>query len=243
MCTTPCSSWPTVHAMSSSSGRGAVKSNCASSERSFARSSDGITGPCSTRSAASASARVSRSSARIRVVREGKSAAGGAGRSSRSLMASSERTDGGTERLVEIGDDVIDVLDADAQAYGLRPDACDALLLGRHLPVRGRGRMAGERLGVAEVHQALEELERVVEARARVVAAADGEGEQRAGATAEILPVELVVGTVGKAGVAHRGDAGVGAQEFGDTARVLHVPLDPQRHRLDALQQQERVEG
>ena len=33
----------------------------------------------------------------------------------------------------------------------------------RHLPVRGRGRMAGERLGIAHVDQPLDQAERVIE--------------------------------------------------------------------------------
>src|SRR5262249_48451015 len=41
----------------------------------------------------------------------------------------------GVERLVEIGQDVVDVLDADAETDHLRPDARLALLLGRHLAV------------------------------------------------------------------------------------------------------------
>ena len=53
-------------------------------------------------------------------------------------------TRGGGERLIEIGDDVIDVLDADAQPDGLRPDARLALLLGRHLPMGRRGGVTGE---------------------------------------------------------------------------------------------------
>ena len=48
------------------------------------------------------------------------------------------------ERLVEVRKNVIDVLDADAEAQRLRTDAREPLLLRRHLPVRGRGRVAGE---------------------------------------------------------------------------------------------------
>ena len=72
------------------------------------------------------------------------------------------------------------------------------LLLGRHLPVRGRGRMAGERLGVADIHQPLDQLERVVEALAGFEAAVDAEGHQRAGAPAEIFLRQRVIGAVGE---------------------------------------------
>ena len=114
------------------------------------------------------------------------------------------------------------------------------LLLRRHLPVRRRCRMAGERLGVAEIDQPLEQLQRVVKVLARVQPADDAERHQRARAAAEIFLRQRVIGIVGEAGVVDPGDARIVAQEFGDAARVLDVALDAQRHRLDALQQQER---
>jgi len=46
--------------------------------------------------------------------------------------------------LVQIGEDVVDVLDADAQADAAGGDARGQLFRRRHLPVGGRGRMAGE---------------------------------------------------------------------------------------------------
>src|SRR6516165_4535739 len=39
--------------------------------------------------------------------------------------------------LIEIGQDVVDMFDPDAQADHLRQNASVALLLGRHLPMRG----------------------------------------------------------------------------------------------------------
>src|ERR1700761_1571192 len=54
----------------------------------------------------------------------------------------------GRQRLVEIGDDVVDMLNADGKPNHLRLDARLAMLLGRHLPVRGRSWVAGERLGI-----------------------------------------------------------------------------------------------
>ena len=102
------------------------------------------------------------------------------------------------QRLIEIGDDVVDMLDADAEPDHFRPHAGLALLLGRHLPMRGRGRMAGERLGVAHIDQPLEQLERVVEALAGVKPAGDAEGQQRTGAAAEIFVRQRVIGIVGE---------------------------------------------
>src|SRR3954469_5089316 len=98
------------------------------------------------------------------------------------------------ERLIEIGDDVFPVLDADAQADQLRRYAGLALLRLRHLPVGRRGRMTGERLGVAKVNQAADELERIVEARARRVSAAHTKSDERASLAGEVLLRQSVVG-------------------------------------------------
>ena len=57
-----------------------------------------------------------------------------------------------------------------------------ALFLRRHLPMRGRRRMAGKRFRVAQIHQPLEQFEGVVETHAAGKAAADFESQQRASA-------------------------------------------------------------
>src|SRR5438105_3970513 len=108
---------------------------------------------------------------------------------------------GGIECLVEIADNVVDVLDADAEPDHFRPYAGLRLLLRRHLPVRGGGGMAGQRLRVAHVDESLDELERVVQLLAGLEPAADAERHQRAGAPAEIFLRKLVIGAVGEAGI------------------------------------------
>jgi len=59
---------------------------------------------------------------------------------------------GGGKRLVEIGEDVVDVLDANTEPDGFRSDARETLLRRGHLPVRGRGRVTGQRFRIAQVH-------------------------------------------------------------------------------------------
>src|SRR3989440_12701093 len=90
------------------------------------------------------------------------------------------------ERLIEVGDDVIDVLDANAEPDHLGPDAGLALLFLRHLAVGGGGRMAGQRFGIAHVDEALDEPQRVVEFLAGFEPALDPEGQERARAASEI---------------------------------------------------------
>src|SRR6202049_4314264 len=80
------------------------------------------------------------------------------------------------ERLVEIGEDVVDVLDAHAQANTAGCHPRGQLLLRRHLPMCRRCRVAGKRLRIAQIHQTLEELECIVEAHTGLEAAADLEG-------------------------------------------------------------------
>jgi len=144
--------------------------------------------------------------------------------------------------LIEVGEDVVDVFDADAEANHFRGHA-GFLLLGRaHLPMRGGGGMASERFGVAEIDEAFEELEGVVEFFGSFKSALDAEGENRAGATVEIFLGELVVRGIGGAGVIDPGDASVVGEEFGDAAAIFHVTFDAERDGLDALQEQEGAE-
>jgi|HubBroStandDraft_4_1064222.scaffolds.fasta_scaffold250821_2 hypothetical protein len=143
------------------------------------------------------------------------------------------------EGLIEVGDDVVDVLDPDAQPDHLGTDACGFELICGHLPVRRRGRMAGQRLGVANIDQPLDETERVVEPLAGIEPSFYAERQQRGGAAAQIAPRERVVWTVAKSSVVDPGDARIIAQEVRDLASILDVPFDPQRERLDALEQEE----
>src|ERR1700761_7799032 len=113
------------------------------------------------------------------------------------------------------------MLDPDAQPDRFRPHAGGELLVARHLTMGRARRVAGERLRVADVHQAFDEPERIVEPLSALIAAHDAEGEQRAGAAAEILSGERMIRAVGKADIVDPGDAGVAAQILRDTAAVL----------------------
>jgi hypothetical protein len=101
--------------------------------------------------------------------------------------------------------------------------------------------LAGKRLRIADVHQALDEPEGVIEPLSALVTAHDAEGQQRAGAAAEVLIRERMIRAVGEPDIIDPGDAGMPAQILSDAAAVLDVTLDAQRHRLDALEQQKRA--
>jgi hypothetical protein len=79
--------------------------------------------------------------------------------------ATTKQPDGQLRRAL-IGQQVVDVLDADRQAHHVFAHAGLGQFLGRQLAVRGGGRVAGQRLGVADVDQAGEQLQRILEARA-----------------------------------------------------------------------------
>src|SRR2546425_7324708 len=67
------------------------------------------------------------------------------------------------EGLIEVGDDVVAVLDADAEADHLGPHPGLALLLGRHLSMGGRGGGARGGFCGAHVDEPPYEAQRVVE--------------------------------------------------------------------------------
>ena len=101
-----------------------------------------------------------------------------------------------SERLIEVGDDVVDVFDADAEPNHLWSHPGLALFFNRHLPMGSRGRMAGQRFSVTQIDETLEQLERVVELLAGLEPSLDPEGDQRAGPAAEIFLRERVIGAV-----------------------------------------------
>ena len=85
--------------------------------------------------------------------------------------------------------------------------------------------------------EALEQLERVVELLAGLEPSLDPEGHQGAGPAPEIFLRKRVIGAVREPRVVDPLHPAIAAQKLGDASRVRHMPLDPQRHRLDALQQ------
>src|SRR5580658_7314051 len=105
----------------------------------------------------------------------------------------------GVEGLLQIGNDVVDVLDADAQANQLRGNAGVALFFGRHLPVSGGGRVARERLGIAEIYQPLDQFQGVIEFDRSIVTALESDRHQRTSVVTQVLLRQVVVRALRKA--------------------------------------------
>src|SRR5215472_8318072 len=129
--------------------------------------------------------------------------------------------------LLEVGDDIVDVLDPYADANHSWLHSGGTLLLGGHLSMSGRGRVAGQRLGIAQVDEPLDEFERIVEFLGGYEASLDPESHQRTGAAAQIFLCKSIVKAVWEARVVDPIDSGMPAQEFGDGFAVFRVALDP----------------
>ena len=107
------------------------------------------------------------------------------------------------DRLFQIGDDVVDILDADRQAHHFGSGARLLQLLGRQLAVGRRGRMDDERARVAEIGEMREQLDVRHRLDARVIATLEAEGEDRAGALRAIFLGELMMLVAGEPGIVH----------------------------------------
>ena len=76
--------------------------------------------------------------------------------------------------------------------------------------------MAGERFGVANIDQTLEQFQSVVNPFSGLQSAGNTKGYQRASTSAEVFLRQRVIGTIDKAGVINPRYAWIAVQEFGD---------------------------
>lgn len=150
---------------------------------------------------------------------------------------------GSTQRLIQIGDQVANILQTDRKSNEVRRDPGRQLLVGRELLVGRAGGVDHQRLGVADVGQEREDLQPVDEGNRRIVSALDSEANEGAKEAAlVILGRGGMVAVAGKAGVVDPRDLGVRGQEFGDLLRVFAVSLHSEVKRLQTLQELERIE-
>src|SRR5262249_20184643 len=95
---------------------------------------------------------------------------------------------GRLQRLLEIGDDVVDMLDADGEAHVVFGHARPQLLCGGQLRVSRCRRMNGEAAGIADIGDVVEHLQRVDELAAGLLAALQFEADEAAEASLQISP-------------------------------------------------------
>ncbi len=108
--------------------------------------------------------------------------------------------------------------------------------------MRGRGRMAGQRLAVTDVDQPSEQLERILKTRPGFAAALEPEAQDARGASLHQALGDVVIGMVHQPGVAHPGHPRMLLQVRGDVQRVGADAVHAQRQGFDALQNEKGVE-
>src|SRR5271165_7667263 len=91
------------------------------------------------------------------------------------------------QRLIEIGQDVVDMLDADRQAHVALGHAGRELFCGRELRVGRRRRVDDERASVADVGDVIEEFQRVDELWSRFAPAPELEADEAALPAAQVF--------------------------------------------------------
>src|SRR5690554_1691372 len=116
----------------------------------------------------------------------------------RSALASSQG-------LIEVGEDIVDMLDADGEAHHIGGYPGPGELLVVELAVGGGGRDRRAALGVADVDQPQDHAKGVVETRPRLAAALDAEAEDPRGAAPHVLLGQGVVLVALEAGILHPG--------------------------------------
>jgi hypothetical protein len=147
------------------------------------------------------------------------------------------------ERLVDVPDDILDVLDTNRDPNEVVTDPGLLEFLVAELPVRCRGGMASQRFRVADVHQAQDHLQPVDERAARLLAAFYTEGEDSGRSPARQLLGKCVILASGKARIIDPIHLRMGLQVFSNLERVLAVPLHSQPEGLQSLKQQEGAVG
>src|SRR5262245_17145718 len=161
---------------------------------------------------------------------------GAAGRSGESA------TLGGAEPSVEVGEDVVDGLDADAQPHQVGRDAGRHLLVGGELRVGGGRRVDREAAHVTHVGQVAEQLQVVDERAAGLEPTLDAEREDRALPARQVLLTALVPLARRQTRVRDPLHFVALFEPLGDGERVRAVTIHSQAERLEALEEEERVE-
>src|SRR5258708_29216840 len=107
--------------------------------------------------------------------------------------------------------------------------------------MRGGGGVRDQTLAVAEIVRDLDQPERVLEAESAHLAALDRERHERA-RPAHLLPRQLVLRMAFQTGIEHALDRRVALEILGDFGRGAALPIDAEIERLDAFEQEPRLE-
>ena len=125
--------------------------------------------------------------------------------------------------LGEVGDDVVDVLDAYGQTYKVGGDACLAQLFVAELAVGVAGGVEDAGAGIGHVGYDADEVEVVHELDGFLTTSFQAEGDDAAGAVGHVFLGQFVVFVAGQAGIVHPTYLGVLFQPLGHLLGVLAV--------------------
>ena len=141
----------------------------------------------------------------------------------------------GMEGLIEVGEDIVDVLDADGEADEFRRDATGGLLGVCELGVSGAGGVDGKALGVADIGEVGEEFEALDECAPSGVAPFDAEDDHGTAFAVEVFLIECEVGIVWEAWEADPLDLRVVFEVFGNSEGIFAMAFHAEREGFDAL--------
>src|SRR4029453_4315327 len=147
------------------------------------------------------------------------------------------------EGLVEVGQDVVRVLEPDREPHQVLGHTGGALLVRLELLVGGGRRVDDQRARIADVGQEAEELHPVDERLSLGEAALHPERDQASEAALEVLPRQRVRRVLLETRVANPGHAGVLLEPAGHLERVLRVTAHAQVQGLQTVDEGVRVEG
>ena len=147
------------------------------------------------------------------------------------------------ECLFEVCLDVFYMFDANADAYLIGVYAGGDLFFFAQLFVSGGCRVYHQGLGVADVGEMAGEFQGIDEFGCKLFSASDAEVQDTAVAVVEISVSEGVIGIAFQAGVFDEVHVGVCREPFGQVQCVVDVPLYAQGQGLEALQEEEGIEG
>ncbi len=145
--------------------------------------------------------------------------------------------------LVEVGEDVVDMLNADGEADKFWADTTGELLLGGELRMGRGGRVNRQRLGVTKVGNVGEQLERVDKLCSRFCSTFNSKDNNASTFTAEVFLVFGEFRIVLEPGEADPFDAGVTLEMFGDCEGVFAVAFHAERQGFDALEKLPGIVG
>src|SRR5215831_14331585 len=113
------------------------------------------------------------------------------------------------------------MFDSDAETNHSGAHACIALLLSRHLSMRRGSRMTGQRFGIAQIHEPLDEFQRIIEFLRGLEASLDFAGHQRASFAAKIFLRERIVTALRESCVVDPRHSGMAPQKLSDAPAIL----------------------